>query len=185
MKILGFSGSLRKDAYSKKTLKVVFEHLQKQNVQAEIIDIRELDIPLYEGDLENEIQLPKGIKFLRKKFEEANGVIISTPEYNHATSGVLKNTLDWVSRTEFAPGVTAGKPVAMISSSDGQFGGVRAQISLYPVFNTLGMVMMPAKIYVSNVDKKFNEVGDLTDEKTKQKLEEFAEAFVAFAGKFR
>jgi chromate reductase len=65
---------------------------------------------------------------LRDQIAAADAVIISTPEYNKALSGVLKNALDWISRTDSNP--WRDKPVAIMSSAAGRAGGERAQYSL-------------------------------------------------------
>jgi NAD(P)H-dependent FMN reductase len=120
--------------------------------------------------LEQEIKLPNGIKVLREKISQADGVMIASPEYNHSISGVLKNTLDWLSRTEFYPSVLSEKPFAL-------------QIAFYPIANTLNLRLMPSKVYIADDDQKFSENGTLNDEKTREKLKQLAENFVAFVKK--
>lgn len=179
-KIIGFAGSLREKSFTKMALRVVIKNIEEIGVEAEFIDLKPLNIPLYDGDLEKEIQLPDGIKTLREKIEKADGLILALSEYNHSISGVMKNTIDWLSRTKFAPDILGNKKVGIFSVSDGIIGGARAQIAFYPTATTLNMDLMPSKVYVPEVDKKFTDGGELTDEKTKETLKKFADKFVAF-----
>lgn len=179
-KIIGFAGSLREKSYTKMALRVVIKNLKDLGVEAEFVDLKPLNIPLYDGDLEQEIKLPDGIKILREKIEKSDGLILALAEYNHSVSGVMKNTIDWLSRTEFYPSIFDNKRVGIFSVSDGIIGGARAQIAFYPTATTLNMDLMPSKVYVPNIDKKFDEKGNLNDEKTEEVLKKFADRFVAF-----
>ncbi len=179
-KVVGFAGSLRKESYNKRCLRVVLFFVKEAGGETEFIDLAPLAIPLYDGDLEKEIQLPDGIKLLREKIAAADGLIVATPEYNHSIPGVLKNTIDWLSRDKFAPDILTNKKTAIFGASDGSFGTVRAQIAFYPIANTLGLDLMPSKTYVTNVEQKFDGQGNLTDEKTRDILKKFAAKFVAF-----
>lgn len=180
MRIIGFAGSLRKNSYHKMALRLVLDDIKEAGVEAEFIDLKELNIPLYDGDLEQEIQLPDGIKTLRKKIEAADGLILAIPEYNHSISGVMKNTIDWLSRTKFFPSIFDNKKVAIFSASDGIIGGARAQIAFYPIAISLNLDLMPSKVYIPNVDQKFDKAGNLNDEKTRESLKKFADKFVDF-----
>ncbi|MDP2670986.1 MAG: NADPH-dependent FMN reductase [bacterium] len=180
MKIIGFAGSLRSASYNKMALKLVLEKAEEDGAETEFIDLKPLNIPLYDGDLEKEIQLPDGIKLLREKIEAADGLIIATPEYNHSLPGVLKNTLDWISRTKYFPDILTGKKVALFGASDGNFATVRAQIAFFPIANTLGLNLMPSKTYVGNVEEVFDENGKCLDAKVEERLAKFAQNFVKF-----
>jgi chromate reductase len=85
-------------------------------------------LPLYDGDLEKAEGIPPAVQTLRDEIAAADAVVISTPEYNKALSGVLKNALDWVSRTK--PNPWLKKPVAIMSATAGRAGGERTQYSL-------------------------------------------------------
>lgn len=88
----------------------------------------DLRLPLYDGDAETASGIPPAVQRLADAIAGADGVVIATPEYNRAPSGVLKNALDWVSRTRGHP--FRDKPVAIMSAADGVSGGVRAQAVL-------------------------------------------------------
>ncbi len=88
----------------------------------------DLRLPLYDGDLEAEAGIPEGVTRLAAQIAAADAVVIATPEYNKALTGVLKNALDWVSRVKGGP--WRDKPVAICSAAAGRGGGDRAQFSL-------------------------------------------------------
>jgi chromate reductase len=88
----------------------------------------DLRLPLYDGDAEAQDGIPPAVQALADAIAAADGVVIATPEYNRSLSGVLKNALDWVSRTRGQP--FRNKPLAIMSAADGGSGGVRAQSAL-------------------------------------------------------
>jgi len=122
-KLLGISGALRADSTNSKLLREAARLYGADSyVEAN------LNIPLYDGNLESNSGLPEEVKLVVQQIAEADAVLISTPEYNGAVTGVLKNALDWISRHWEKPMV--GKPTALMSAAAGRAGGVRAQTML-------------------------------------------------------
>lgn len=121
--VLTLSGSLRREATNRKLLNEAVRLFgDATHVEGD------LDLPLYDGDVEALDGIPAAVQVLADQIVAADVVLISTPEYNKGPSGVLKNALDWVSRTEGRP--FADKPVAVMSAAAGQTGGARAQAIL-------------------------------------------------------
>ncbi|MDA9207537.1 NAD(P)H-dependent oxidoreductase [Octadecabacter sp.] len=120
--LLGISGSLRKAATNTKLIRAAAAAYGGDFVQAD------LRVPLYDGDLETEEGVPAAVQLLADQIDGAEAVIISSPEYNKRISGVLKNALDWVSRTNSNP--WKNKPLAIMSATAGRAGGERAQFDL-------------------------------------------------------
>ncbi len=121
--LLGISGSLRKEATNRKLVNAACRIFDPEHYS-----IADLKLPLFDGDDEDAIGIPPAVQTLADQIKAADAVIISTPEYNKALSGVLKNALDWVSRTKGGP--WRNKPVAIMSAAAGRSGGERAQSSL-------------------------------------------------------
>lgn len=121
--LLGISGSLRQDSLNRKLIR----EAARIGAAASYVEA-DLRLPLYDGDLEAESGIPEAVQTLTDQIAAADAVVISTPEYNKGISGVLKNALDWVSRTKPTP--WAGKPVAIMSATAGRAGGERAQFNL-------------------------------------------------------
>ena len=114
MRILGISGSLRKDSHNTALLRAAAE-LLPPGVELELFDgLR--DVPPYDADEDvPELHAP-GVLALKDAIARADAVLISTPEYNHSIPGVLKNALDWASRP-VADNVLRGKPAAVIGAT--------------------------------------------------------------------
>jgi len=106
-RLLGISGSLRKEATNRKLVAEAARLFDP----AEII-VADLQMPLYDGDIETGDGIPESVWALNNAIRDADAVVISGPEYNKSISGVLKNALDWVSRTKARP--WADKPVAIM-----------------------------------------------------------------------
>ena len=123
MTLLGLSGSLRKASTNSLLLA---EAARMYNPDSYIEG--DLNLPLYDGDVEQSDGIPASVQTLADKIAAADAVIVATPEYNKGVSGVLKNALDWVSRVEGNP--WADKPVAILSATAGRTGGERAQAML-------------------------------------------------------
>ncbi len=120
--LLGMSGSLRKDSHNTALLR---EAARLSGAHLTLADLR---LPLYDGDLEDAEGIPPEVQRLADQIRDADAVLIATPEYNQCFSGVLKNALDWVSRTR--PNPWRDKPVAIVSAAGGRAGGARAQYAL-------------------------------------------------------
>ncbi|MEQ3709741.1 MAG: NADPH-dependent FMN reductase [Tateyamaria sp.] len=156
--LLGISGSLRADATNRKLLREAARLFGPCTyVEAD------LRMPLYDGDLEEAEGIPQAAVTLSEQIATADAVIMSTPEYNKGPSGVLKNALDWVSRTKGGP--WAGKPVAVMSSAAGRAGGERAQLILRTYMVPFRPRLLPGpEIHLAAASNQFDEAGQLTGE---------------------
>ena len=159
--ILAISGSLREGSLNTSILKSLASLVEDK---AKVTVQRLNDVPVYNQDVEV-AGLPKGVADLGEAVRAADGLIISTPEYNHSAPGVLINALDWLSRPH-GNSAYAGKSVWIISASPGGTGGVRAHEALLPnlIANDC-RVMGGAQVVIQNAADKITN-GDLTDEST-------------------
>lgn len=124
VRILGISGSLRAASVNTALLRAAREHAP-EGVQVEVVTLD--DVPLYDGDVEREGGFPAAVADLRARLDDADALLLASPEYNWSTSGVLKNAIDWLSRGPDSP--LDGKPTALVSGAGGS-GGARAQAHL-------------------------------------------------------
>jgi chromate reductase, NAD(P)H dehydrogenase (quinone) len=133
MRVLGISGSLRRDSLNTALLRAAAERLP---AGAELVEYEGLrDIPPYDEDAE--ASAAPAVEELRAAVREADAVLIATPEYNHSIPGQLKNALDWVSRPAGKSALN-GVPAAAIGASTGMFGAVWAQAELRKVLAAMG-----------------------------------------------
>ena len=156
--LLGISGSLRTASTNTKLMRNAAEIFG-----ADTFIEGDIDFPLYNGDLEEELGVPAAVQTLSDQIAGADAVIIATPEYNKAISGVLKNALDWISRTKGGP--WRGKPVAIMSATAGRAGGERAQFSLRLAMMAFRpRILQGPEVLVANSSKAFDENGKLMGE---------------------
>ena len=178
MKILGFAGSLRTGSYNKKALRVALQGAKEAEAEIEELDLRELKIPLYDGDVEDKSGLPESVKVLKKKIEEADALLIASPEYNNSISGVLKNTIDWASRKgEEGINVFKDKPAALLTASPGSYGGLRAAVTVRLVARSGGLILMNQEGQVAGASDVF-EGEKIVNERVETQLKELGKGLV-------
>jgi chromate reductase, NAD(P)H dehydrogenase (quinone) len=175
MRILGISGSLRKDSHNTALLRAAAE-LLPPGVEFELFDgLR--DVPPYDADEDlPELHAP-GVLALKDAIARADAVLISTPEYNHSIPGVLKNALDWASRP-VADNVLRGKPAAVVGASTGLFGAVWAQAEVRKVLGAIGAEVVDRELPVMQAHAQFDEYGNLREEDLRGQLAEHVTALV-------
>jgi chromate reductase, NAD(P)H dehydrogenase (quinone) len=165
MRILAISGSLRRDSHNSALLRAAAD-LLPPGVEMTIYDRLE-DIPPFNEDRLD--RRPDAVQHLRDAVEAADGVLISTPEYNSSIPGVLKNALDWLSRP-LIESPLRNKPAAVIGASTGMFGAVWAQAETRKVLGAIGARVLDLELPVPTAHEQFTEVGRLSDEDLEQEL---------------
>lgn len=181
MKTLLFSGSLRTESLNRKLVAVAKGLLEKNGSEVTVADLRELQIPVYDGDIEAK-GIPEGVQKLGNLIRGADSLVISSPEYNASIAGSLKNTIDWVSRLRPVP--LEGKPVFLMGASPGGFGSIRALGATRAPFDTLSAFVYPQTFALPKAHEAFTPEGGLKDAGTEKRLKETLEKFTAFAAKF-
>ena len=167
MQILGIAGSLRVDSHNGALLRAAAEELP---AGAELVIWDGMrDIPVYDQDAEG--YPPFAVRALRAAIEEADAVLVSTPEYNHSIPGGLKNALDWVSRPR-VDSPFEGKPAAVVGASTGMFGAVWAQAETRKVLGALGARVLDRELPVPLAHDRFDEAGTLVDDDVRAALRE-------------
>lgn len=178
MNLLGFCGSLRKNSYNRMLLNLVRASLP-DNVDFQEIDWRE--VPPFDADLLAQ-GFPPLVSRIREQVRRADGVVIATPEYNFSIPGMLKNSIDWISRGDDQP--FAHKPVAILSASTGQLGGARVQYDLRRAMLFMHAdVLVKPEVFVGQAQQKFDARGACTDTMTRTFVKAQMDAFVAHVRK--
>ncbi|HEY0277413.1 MAG TPA: NAD(P)H-dependent oxidoreductase [Solirubrobacterales bacterium] len=135
MRVLGISGSLRRDSYNAALLRAAAERLP-DGVELEVFE-RLAEIPPYDSDLEEKGETADAVADLRERMRAADAVLVATPEYNSSIPGALKNALDWASRPA-GESALMGTPAAVVGASTGMFGAVWAQAETRKVLGAMG-----------------------------------------------
>jgi chromate reductase len=173
MKVLGISGSLRRDSHNTSLLRAASELLPP----AAELELYEglAEIPPYSEDAEG--SPPPAVTELKRAIAGADAVLFSTPEYNHSIPGQLKNAIDWVSRP-VAGNPLSGKPVAVVGASTGTFGAIWAQADLRRVLGALHARVVDRELPVAYAQEAFSAEGELRDESVAEAMREMLEELV-------
>jgi chromate reductase, NAD(P)H dehydrogenase (quinone) len=154
MRVLGISGSLRRDSHNTRLLKAAGELLPAGSEFEVFGGLAE--IPPYSED--DEHAPPPSVVALKDAIASADAVLFATPEYNGSIPGQLKNALDWASRPR-ASTPLAGKPVAVIGASMGLFGAVWAQAELRKVLSTIGARVLESDLPIGQAHENLDADG--------------------------
>jgi chromate reductase len=173
-KLLMFAGSARTASTNKQLAALAASTAQKADIDVTLLDLKDFEMPIYDGDLEGDAGLPENAKRLKKLFVEHDGIFIASPEYNSSFSPLLKNALDWISRphTENEPSLWAytGKVAALGSVAPGALGGLRGLVPLRMMLGNIGVTVVPNQVAISNGFSAFDDAGALKSEQQSQIL---------------
>ena len=172
-KILAFAGSTRTNSYNKMLVRNAAHIAEQQGATVTLLDLRDYPMPLYDGDLETNSGIPSCALELRNLMKENHGILLSCPEYNSAISAVLKNAIDWISRT--VPGdpplvAFSGKTAALLAASPGAMGGIRTLASVRSILANLGMIVIPKQYAHGNAQDSFDADGKLISESAQKSV---------------
>lgn len=161
MQVLGICGSLRKGSYNAMALRAA-RKLAPAGMEIRIADLR--PIPMYDDDLRLAGE-PAAVTELKAQVRAADAVLLVSPEYNFSVPGVLKNTLDWLSRPPEPP--FDGKVVGIMGASGGPLGTGRSQYDLRKILVYMNtFTVNKPEVFIGNAPAKFDANGELTDEAT-------------------
>lgn len=176
MRVLGISGSLRRDSYNTALLRHAGAVFEADGAEFEIYDgLRE--IPPYDEDHDTE-DAPASVSRIREAVRDADAVFFVTPEYNSSIPGGLKNALDWLSRP-IATNPLRYKPVAVIGASSGVFGAVWAQAELRKVLGAIGARVTEGEVAVGHAGERFDENARLNEPNLEEEVHEVITTLLA------
>ena len=174
LRIFGFAGSLRKASYNRGLLRLA-QASAPEGVEIETIELN--DIPPFNQDVE-EAGDPEPVRKLKERVAAADALLIVTPEYNGAMPGLLKNTLDWLSRVPRNT-VLRTKTAAIMGASAGGRGSLPAQAQVRRLLDIFGCpVMEEPVVAIARAGDRFDDRGDLIDDALREEVAAFVAAFV-------
>ena len=172
MKILAISGSLRAASHNTAVLRAAAAHAP-EGVEIELYDGLE-QLPPYNEDRDTDTP-PSEVARLRELIADADGLLLSTPEYNGTIPGQMKHLVDWASRP-FRASALMGKPTAVTGASVTDYGAVWAQDHLRKALGIAGARVLEHELLIPKVADRFDDTGALADEDMREALVELVAA---------
>jgi chromate reductase, NAD(P)H dehydrogenase (quinone) len=166
------SGSTRAASMNRKLVSAMAQVFESAGAQAQIVDLSDYDMPIYNGDLEEAEGVPKAAKRLIADLSACDGVFIATPEYNGCMPALLKNSIDWTTRVEL--GQFTGPVYGIGSATPGPLSGIMALRQLHFILNRLGAQVVPTQLGVGRYGQAFDTDGRLADAGTLARAEKLA-----------
>jgi len=161
-------GTAVEGSYNKKLVKLALAGAKAAGAEVTFLDLRDLNLPIYDEDLEKSSGAPAGATRLKELMFAHQGLLIASPEYNSSVSAALKNAIDWASRP--APGEASlqafnNKVCAVMACSPGALGGLRGLVHLRAILGNVNVIMLPQQVAVMKAHEAFDESGNLKDAK--------------------
>ena len=173
-RILAFSGSLRADSFNQKLVNVAAAGARAAGAEVTVLELRELPLPVYDGDLEAREGLPDNAHNLKALLKAHNGFLVASPENNSAPSAALKNAIDWASRREGdEPPLVwfRDKTAVIMAASPGGLGGLRGLSHLRSILSSIGVLVLPDQKAIPGANQAFSDNGALKDAKQQEAIE--------------
>jgi len=180
-KILAFAGSTRAGSFNKKLARVAAARAEAAGAAVTQIDLRDLPMPLFDGDLEEREGIPENAKKLKALMKSHDGFLLACPEYNGSITGVLKNAIDWASRQvegEKYLECFTHKAAALLSASPGALGGLRGLVAVRMCLGSIGVLVLPDQFSLPKASEAFAPDGTLIDARKAASLERVVVALV-------
>lgn len=178
--LLFLAGSARSESWNKKL--AAQAETMASGVQTTFVDLADFEMPLFSEDLEASQGMPDGAKRLKELFIAHHGFLIAAPEYNSSMTPLLKNSLDWISRSESedeAPlRAYRGKTAALVAASPGGLGGLRGLVPLRLMLSNIGVHVLPDQLAIASAFKAFDNKGHLVEELHRKQLQDIVDALI-------
>lgn len=184
-KIIALAGSLRKDSFHQKLINEAARFALESGAEVEMIKLADLAIPMFDEDLEAQ-GTPAGVQQLKDKLRAADGILLASPEYNGSITAVLKNAIDWASRTEQgAEPAFANKVTALYAASPGGLGGLRGLNHVRDILSGIGSLVLANQLAVPAIHTLLDDNGRISDPATAEKVASLAQQLVSVASKLK
>jgi chromate reductase len=181
-RILVLAGSVRSGAYSGRTADIAQKQLALQGADVTRISLADYPLPIMDEDLEERDGVPENAYKLARLIDTHDALLIATPEYNGSMPPLLKNTIDWVSRVRSDGGRRLqpflGKLVAICSSSEGHFAGIRSANHLRAVLSHIQMEVISPQVSVPRGGEAFDDNGDFREERLRKGMERLCQTLI-------
>ncbi|MGK7295044.1 MAG: NADPH-dependent FMN reductase [Candidatus Wenzhouxiangella sp. M2_3B_020] len=182
-RILAFAGSTRKNSFNRRLLAIAVDMSRDAGLEVDHVELADYPMPIFDEDLEAEHGQDPNATRLRRKLADADGLLLACPEYNSSITPLMKNVIDWVSRTEeggSGVGVYEGKKALLIGASPGPLGGSRSMATVHSILDNIKVGVMDTQFSLSKAGEAFTGDDELSDEEKRMQLSNTIDAFAAF-----
>ena len=177
VRLLVMAGSARAESLNRRLAAAAVAIAREAGADVQELDLRALQLPVYDGDLEAAAGVPAAVRPLADALRAADAVLLVTPEYNGFPTPLLINAFDWLSRLgaegERPAGlaITAGKPVALLSASPGPLGALRSMNFRRQYLQmAFAMLVVPQQFALSRAHEGFDADGGLKEERARSSV---------------
>ena len=174
LQVLAFAGSTRRESFNNQLVRIAESGARDAGGSVTHIDLRDYRLPIFDQDEEAANGKPDNARTLKQLVRDHEGLLIASPEYNSSVTAALKNTIDWVSRSDdgdpFPLVALRGKVVVLMSASPGALGGLRGLVHLRSILANLGCIVLPDQVAVSKAHEAFTADGALVDDRQHQRI---------------
>ena len=173
-RILAFAGSARSGSFNRRLLRVAVRGAEANGAACTVIELGDYPLPIYDADSEARDGLPENAVRLRELFASHEALLITSPEYNSSIAPLLKNTVDWVSRS---PGGTAdlsgfqGRLAAILAASPSPLGGLRGLDVLRSLLCNIGVTVLATQVTLRQASNAFDDAGELVEPRYRERVE--------------
>lgn len=185
-RILFMAGSTRTGSFNAQLAEAAARTAEKRgDIDVTRVNLSHYNIPIYNGDLEQEKGIPQDVRDLRQLFASHHGFCIASPEYNSTLSPLLVNALHWISRPDGdVPGLVAfrGKVAGLVAASPGALGGLRGLVPLRMMLGNIGVQVIPSQLAIVKAGDAFDGNGEFRDAEWQKKLDGVIDELARTAG---
>ena len=189
LRILAFAGSTRRESFNNRLVRIAESGARDAGGSVTHIDLRDYRLPIFDQDEEAANGKPDNARALKQLMRDHAGLLIASPEYNSSVTAALKNTIDWVSRSDdddpFPLVALRGKVVALMSASPGALGGLRGLVHLRSILSNLGCIVLPDQVAVSKAHEAFTADGALIDDRQHRRIVALGKTLAETGAKLR
>lgn len=177
-KLLALCATRREGSHNYALLKHASELAKQAGAEVELLPASAVDLPLYDDSFPAREALPAGVLALLEKLEAADGIIISSPEYNWSMPAALKNIIDWLSIVRPQP--FAKKTALLLSASPSRRGGLQGLMQLRVPLDHLHAHVFPRVLAVGEIAAAWKQDGGFHDAALEKECADLVKDFVAF-----
>lgn len=188
IRLLAFAGSARKDSLNKKLVRIAAEGAREAGAEVTLIDLNDFPMPIYDLDLQAKLGMDPQAEKLQALFKQADGLLIASPEHNSTVSALLKNVIDWLTRSGTNDSDLEAfkeKTAVIMSASPGMLGGLRGLAQLRSILSSLGVLVLPEQKAVGQAMNQFNEVGGMTDAEIEKSIKKLGSRLASVTDKLK